>query len=91
MNMLGIDNAEELTDGDTCDAIGEITNMIMGGVKSRLLDDVGSLEVSIPSVVSGRDLKNNLGDAAEKVSVKVNIENEHVTELLLLYRESKTE
>ncbi len=91
INMLGIDTTEQLTEEDTCDAIGEITNMIMGSVKSRLLEKVGNLEVSIPSVVGGRELKNNLGDGAEKVSVKVNIEDEYVAGLSLLYRESDTE
>ena len=87
-NMLGMDTADELTEADTCDAIGEIANMVMGGVKSRLLEKVGNLEVSIPSVISGHELKNNLGDGSEKISIKVNIEDEYVAELALLYRES---
>ena len=88
INMLGIDTTEQLTEEGTCDAIGEIANMVMGSVKSRLLEKVGNLEVSIPSVISGRELKNNLGDGAEKISIKVNIEDEYVAELLLLYREN---
>jgi len=91
MNMLGIDTSEELTEDDTCDAIGEIANMVMGSVKSRLLENVGNLEVSIPSVISGHELRNSLGEGAEKISVKVNIEDEYVAELSLLYRESGTE
>jgi len=90
INMLGMDTTAELTEADTCDAIGEVANMVMGSVKPRLLEKAGNLEVSIPSVVSGRELKNNLGDGAEKFSVKVNIEDEYVAELLLLYRESDT-
>ena len=90
INMLGMDTAAELTEADTCDAIGEIANMIMGGVKSRLLEKVGNLEVSIPSVISGRELKNNLGDGAEKISIKVNIEDEYVAGLSLLYKKSET-
>lgn len=91
INMLGIDTTEQLTEEDTCDAIGEIANMIMGSVKSRLLEKVGNLEVSIPSVASGRHIKSNLGEGAEKISVKVNIEDEYVAELSLLCRESETE
>jgi len=90
-NMLGIDTNEKLTEEDTCDAIGEIANMIMGSVKSRLLENVGNLEVSIPSVISGHELRNSLGEGAEKISVKVNIEDEYVAELSLLYRESGIE
>ena len=91
MNMLGIDTNEELTEDDTCDAIGEIANMVMGGVKSRLLENVGNPEISIPSVISGHELRNNLGKGTEKISIKVNIEDEYVAELQMLYRESETE
>ena len=71
--------------------IEEIANMVMGGVKSRLLENISNLEISIPSVISGKKLKNSLGEGAEKISVKVNIEDEYVAELLLLYRESGIE
>lgn len=91
INMLGIDTTERLTEEDICDAIGEIANMIMGSVKSRLLENIGNLEVSIPSVVGGRKLKNNLGDGVEIISVKINIEDEYVAVLSLVYRESETE
>lgn len=87
-NMLGIDTTEKITEEDTCDAMGEIANMIMGSLKKRLAESVGNLEVSIPSVVSGRELKNNLGEGARKTSVMINIEDEYVAELSLLYKES---
>jgi len=88
INMLGMDTTEELTEEDTYDAIGEIANMVMGGVKSRLLENIDNLEIAIPSVISGKELRNSLGGGAEKTSVKVNIENEYVAELSLFYRES---
>ncbi len=88
INMLGIDTTEEIVEEDTCDAIGEIANMIMGSLKKRLADITGNLEVSIPSVVSGRELRNNLGDRAQKTSVLINIEDEYVAELSLLYQEN---
>ena len=91
ISMLGIDTTEQLTEEDTYDAIGEIANMIMGSVKSHLLEKVGNLEVSIPSVVSGRQIRSNLGDRSKKISIKVNIEDEYVAELSLLYRRSETE
>lgn len=88
INMLGIDTADELTEEDTYDAIGEIANMVMGSIKSRLLEKVNNLEVSIPFVVSGCELKNNLGEKTNKIMVKVNIEDEYVAELSFLYREN---
>ena len=88
INMLGLDTTEEIAEEDTCDAIGEIANMVMGSVKRRLAESAGNLEVSIPSVVSGHELRNNLGEGARKASVKINIEDEYVTKLSLLYHEN---
>lgn len=88
INMLGIDTTEEPSEEEICDAMGEVANVIMGSVKARLHDSIGNLEVSIPSVVSGRKLENNLGDGASKILVKLNIEDEYAAELSLLYRES---
>jgi len=87
-NMLGMDSSEELSEAETADAIGEVTNMVMGGVKSRVSEAAGNLEVSIPSVVSGHDMRNKLVDGGNRVSVKVVIDDEHIAELILLYRES---
>ena len=87
INMLGLDTTEEIAEEDICDAIGEIANMVMGSVKKRLAESAGNLEVSIPSVVSGRELRNNLGEGAQKASVRINIEDEYVAELSLLYQE----
>lgn len=59
-NMLGMDSNEQVTPEDTYDAIGEVANMILGSVKSRLMEKVGNLEISIPSVISGREIQNSL-------------------------------
>ena len=88
VNMLGMEPDEEISQADINDAIGEVTNMVMGGVKSRLQGNLGNVDVSIPSVVSGRKLENSLGDGANKILVKVNIEDEHIAEFSLLYREN---
>ncbi len=90
MNMLGIDSVDEISVEDTSDAIGEICNMIMGCVKKRLHDTYSHVELSIPVVVNGRQLHNNLGEGAQKVMEKVIIEDEFPSELSLLYRESKS-
>lgn len=87
VNMLGIESDNELTQDGICDAIGEIVNMIMGGVKSRILSDVGNLEVSIPSVVSGHDL-TNLENKSTRATIRVNIDDKYGVEITLMYRES---
>lgn len=42
-------------DHDVLDAFGEVTNMIIGNVKTRLEELVGPLGLSIPTVVYGRN------------------------------------
>ena len=86
-NMLGLDAASEISENEACDAMGEVANMLMGSTKSRLMDQFGNVEVSIPSVTSGRQLQNNLGEGTKKLTTKINIQDEHLAELSLLYRE----
>lgn len=90
-NMLGIDTAEELNEEDVCDAIGEIANMVMGGVKERLRGHFGDVAISVPSVVTGAQLQSNIGLGVTKTSIKVALDDEHSAVFSLLYRESITE
>lgn len=86
-NMLGSEPDEQISEEDICDAIGEVANMVMGSIKSRIQEPVGRIEVSIPSVVRGRRLENSLGDRAYKILTKVDLAEDFVAELYLLYRE----
>lgn len=90
-NMLGVDTPEEIegiTDAEVSDAFGEVTNMVMGSVKSRIQSVTGELQVSIPTVVGGMNLSNSLGEQANKVLVKVSTENEDIIEFSFLYKVS---
>jgi chemotaxis protein CheX len=87
-NMLGTDPSGELAENDVYDAIGEVANMVMGAIKSRVQNDIGNMEVSIPSVVQGREMKNSLGDQAHEIVVGVSIEEEFNAKFSLLYRVS---
>jgi chemotaxis protein CheX len=40
-------------DGDVCDAVGELTNMVAGAAKAKLAEY--QLAVSLPNVVTGKD------------------------------------
>jgi chemotaxis protein CheX len=87
-NMLGMDPTEEISQMEICDAIGEVSNMILGSVKSRIQESAGELQVSIPTVVSGQNLENSLGEGASTILLKVNTGDEYVMELSFLYRKS---
>jgi len=85
-DMLGVDDSEKISEEEACDAIGEVANMVMGCFKSQVMDAVGNLEVFSPSIVSGRELKNNLDGDVSKILIKVNIADKYITELSLLYK-----
>ena len=87
-NMLGMTPAEELNETEITDAIGEVANMVMGTVKSRIQETVGGLNVSIPTVVKGRAIDNSLGDHASRIVTRLNIADEYVAELSLMYRQN---
>ncbi len=86
-NMLGIDTPEEITEEELCDALGEVANMVMGSVKSRIADDIGEVQVSIPTVIRGQNLANSLGEGANKILVTVNTGDEEIIEFSFMYRE----
>jgi chemotaxis protein CheX len=40
-------------DADTRDAVGEVVNMVAGGLKRRITEVVGNFQISLPSVIEG--------------------------------------
>ena len=87
-NMLGMDIDEEISKEDIYDALGEVTNMVMGSIKTQIQQTIKDLHVSIPIVTSGRIIETNLGDgSAERTLIKVTINGEYIAEFSLLYKE----
>ncbi len=86
-NMLGMHPGDELTQDGVCDALAELTSMVMGAIKSRVQTRIGVMEVSIPSVVRGRELNTSLGEGTQKVAIQVNIEEQYGAMLQLMYRD----
>ena len=86
VNMLGMEPGEEISEEEVADAMGEVANMVMGALKSRILESVGDVQVSIPSVISGNELVSTLGENSEKISMMVNID-EMLAKFELLFRE----
>lgn len=52
---------EELSEAEISDAIGEVANMVMGSFKSRVQETIGTLNVSIPTIVKGQSLNASVG------------------------------
>ena len=87
INMLGMDPEEQISQEDTYDALGEVANMVMGSIKTKIQDEVGNISVSIPMVVSGKDIVTNIGNTSQtKTTIKVTIDSVYFAEFCLVYR-----
>ena len=86
LSMLAMEPTEELDKREVCDALGEVANMVMGSIKTRLAETVSELDLSIPTVISGQRLDNDLGDGTNKASVTLDIGEAHCAEFSLQYR-----
>jgi chemotaxis protein CheX len=72
--MVVTDNHE--VNEEVLDAIAELTNMIVGSVKTDLEGQVGPLGLSIPTVVFGRNFRTKSAGATDWVVVRFPWEGE---------------
>jgi chemotaxis protein CheX len=84
--MLCMEPGSQPSEEEIIDALGEIANMIMGGIKTRVQHDITNIEISIPSVVLGRQLQSRLSETMSKVVVPTTVGRQYRAELSLLYR-----
>jgi chemotaxis protein CheX len=88
MNMLGLGPDAEISTSEINDAMGEVTNMITGSFKTRIIESVGDVQVSIPSVVRGRSIDTVLIGGEERISLPVLLDENVVLLSLLSKRRS---
>jgi chemotaxis protein CheX len=69
---------------DVLDAVAELTNMIIGSVKTTLETQLGPLGLSIPTVVYGRNFKTKTAGTADWIVVRFPWEEEFLTVKLCL-------
>lgn len=72
-NLLGME-VEELNE-DVNDAMGELANMVAGGLKTKLSPTGKSLELSIPTAIAGTSYSVNSLAAADSVTVPFSVED----------------
>lgn len=71
-------------DEEVLDSVAEITNMVVGNVKNLLEEHVGELNLSIPTVVYGRNLTTRSVNESEWVVVPFECEGERLEVRLCL-------
>jgi len=52
-SMLGMDDGDELDDADVADALGEVANILGGGIKARMVASDSALTLGLPVVIKG--------------------------------------
>jgi chemotaxis protein CheX len=75
---------------DVLDAVAELTNMIIGNVKSSLERHLGDLGLSIPTVVFGRNFKTKTGGSIEWIVTKFNWDEDEFTVKMCLAPNEKS-
>ena len=79
-------------DEEVLDAVAELTNMVVGNVKTDLENHLGPLGLSIPTVVYGRNFKTKSAGHAEWIVVRFAWEGEPlVVKLCLAQNERQAE
>ena len=71
--MLGMEIDE--IDADVKDAMGEIANMVAGGLKERFAAEEIDLELAIPTAISGKSFTIASSTRSNRVIVPFNIES----------------
>lgn len=81
---------EEMTeiDEDVEDAIGEVANMLAGGLKGKFAEFGAKLEIAIPSVVSGQNYKIRQPDNVTGVRVPFDLGEDKRLEITLIVESS---
>jgi chemotaxis protein CheX len=76
-------------DEEVLDALAELTNMIVGNVKTDMEEELGPLGLSIPTVVFGRNFKTKSAGGTEWIVVKFPWEEEILVVKLCLAPKGK--
>jgi chemotaxis protein CheX len=77
-------------DEEVLDAVGELTNMVIGGVKTELETHLGPLGLSVPTVVFGRNFKAKSAGTTDWNVVRFQWEGETLLVKLCLAPTEKT-
>lgn len=53
-SMLMMEESDPLEPSAVKDAIGEVSNLVAGGFKTRMMETLGVIDISVPTVISGK-------------------------------------
>lgn len=71
--MMGMEVKE--IDADAKDALGEIANMVAGGIKERFAEENTNLELAIPTAISGKSYTISSPTRSNRIVIPFSVEN----------------
>ncbi len=72
--MIGMELGE--VDSDVCDGVGEVVNMVIGGIKMKIAEKNYTFEIGIPTTVTGQALKiSSTSETLTKINYNFICEN----------------
>ena len=83
MLMSGPD--DPISEAETNDALGEVVNMLIGGVKARTNDDLSNIQISIPSIIKGVEIQPSMGRSATMTTLSTKVDGQ-IMKLTFLYK-----
>lgn len=84
-SMLMSEPDDAVEPADICDAFGELTNLVIGGIKSRINKVVTDMQISIPSVTEGLEIQPFPHKHMTRVDVEANTDGEPV-QMTMIYK-----
>lgn len=85
--MLMIEGDDPVEEADSCDAFGELTNMIIGGLKSRMSDVTPNIQISVPAVTKGLEIQPILGKGMTRIDLAAKADG-HTLAMAIMYHEN---
>lgn len=67
--MLMMEASDPLDESAVKDALGETTNLVAGGFKARIMETVGAIDISVPTVISGKALLPSPGLKGQVIKI----------------------
>ena len=83
--MLMIEGNDSIEESDICDAFGELTNMIIGGIKSRMNNTTPDIQISIPLVTKGLEIQPIISKGMRRIDIATKADGQAM-KMAMMYR-----
>ena len=83
--MLMMEPEDPMEGSDMCDALGEVVNLVLGGIKTRLNEVAPDIQISIPSVNQGMKIHPFINKEMGRADVIANTDG-HSLKMTMIYK-----